>query len=145
MGDVGCRSWNLLRPISLRAGTRRCLVTIIIRSKWVLIFFFHECDRPYRVITVIHRSQSVIHRGRCITHALTWLAWAFLWRDRHRISTCFFKSKSRTARNTSSPHWHVGLSIATAHCFNVSLASAVSSWRSRPKLLAVCKAESKFV
>ena len=31
---------------------------IIIRSKWVLIFFFQVCDRPYRVITVIARSQT---------------------------------------------------------------------------------------
>jgi hypothetical protein len=48
-------------------------VAILIRSKWVLIFLFHVCDRPYRVITVDKRSSVAKNAGRLSTNALTWL------------------------------------------------------------------------
>ncbi len=67
MGDVGW-SWNLLRPMR-GAG----LVAILIRSKLVLIFFLHVCDRPYRVITVIARPPKRKNR-RTRYHALTHMA-----------------------------------------------------------------------
>jgi hypothetical protein len=44
------------------------------RSKWVLIFFFHVCDRPYRVITVGRVSSKAKAVGRVPTNSLTWLA-----------------------------------------------------------------------
>jgi hypothetical protein len=48
-------------------------ITSIIRSKWVLIFFFHVCDRPYRVITLRARPTNAKTVGRARTHALTWI------------------------------------------------------------------------
>ncbi len=55
------------------------LVAVIIRSKWVLIFFFHVCHRPYRVITFRARptNAKTVERARthavATGHALTWL------------------------------------------------------------------------
>ena len=46
---------------------------ILIRSKWVLIFFFHVCDRPYRAITVETRSSVAKTIGRVSPNSLTWL------------------------------------------------------------------------
>jgi hypothetical protein len=72
-----------LDPWEMLAGAGTCLdqshsvlgrvaglVAITIRSKWVLMFFHHVCDRPYRVITLIPRVQTVVTR-RTGNHART--------------------------------------------------------------------------
>jgi hypothetical protein len=51
--------WRLHCVLGRVAG----LVAILIRSKWVLIFFFHVCDRPYRVITLIPRVHECQNCG----------------------------------------------------------------------------------
>ena len=73
-----------LDPWEMLAGAGTCLdQSHGVARRWIgsnynskqmgFNFFFHVCDRPYRVITVIARLTNAKTVGRAITHTLTLL------------------------------------------------------------------------